>query len=39
MGTLDSIETPILVLIMVIGFMLRYGGWGRGRTPPRGPFL
>lgn len=36
---MDSIDLPILVLIMVVGLIVGYGGWGRGRQPPRGPWL
>jgi hypothetical protein len=36
---MDSIDLPILVLIMVVGLIVGYGGWGPGRKPPRDPFL
>jgi len=34
---LDSIDIPVLVFIMVLGLMTRFGGW-RGWNSPRGPF-
>lgn len=34
-----SIDLPILVLIMVVGLIVGYGGWGQDRKPPRGPSL
>lgn len=37
-GTLESIGMPVLVLIMVVGLIVTYGGWGRGWKPPRSPF-
>ena len=34
---LDSIDRPVLALIMLFGLMMRFGGW-RGWNSPRGPF-
>ena len=34
---LGSIDISVLVFIMVLGLMARFGGW-RGWNSPRGPF-
>jgi hypothetical protein len=34
---LNSIDMPVLVLIMLLGLMVRYGGWRNGNSP-RGRF-
>jgi len=38
-SNMNSIDLPILVLILVVGLIAGYGGWGPGRQPPRGPWL
>jgi hypothetical protein len=34
---MNSIEMPELVLVMLFGLMVRFGGW-RGGNSPRNPF-
>lgn len=34
---LNSLDFPILIVIMTLGMMARFGGW-RGWQPPRDPF-
>jgi uncharacterized protein YggT (Ycf19 family) len=34
---LGSIDISVLVLLMVLGLIARFGGW-RGWNSPRGPF-
>ena len=38
-GRFGPIDISILVFILVLVLMARYGGWGRGRWPPSGPFF
>ena len=38
MDGMNSIDLSVLVAIMMLGLMARFGGWGRGRWPrDRGP--
>jgi hypothetical protein len=32
---LNSIDMPVLVGILLLVLMARFGGWGRGMWPPR----
>jgi hypothetical protein len=37
---MPSISMPALIFVGVLGLILgaRFGGWGRGMWPPKGPF-
>jgi len=39
MSGLDSIDISVLVGILLLGLLARFGGWGRGLWPPHGPDL